>query len=63
MATSSVTPSTPTGQKAQAEKKTFASFIGVDEANAGFGFADDLAAAAALRREAKGQTATTAPKA
>jgi len=55
---------TPTGQKAQAEKKTFASFIGVDEANAGYGFADDLAAAAEMRREAKGQSSTaTTPKA
>ncbi|MNT93329.1 hypothetical protein D3C72_2347780 [compost metagenome] len=48
-------PSTPTGNKAQAEKKPFSQFLGVDVANAGFGFNDDLAAAAAMRREAKGQ--------
>ncbi|MNE24543.1 hypothetical protein D3C87_1150940 [compost metagenome] len=55
MATTSPVPSTPTGNKAQAEKKPFSQFLGVDVANAGFGFNDDLAAAAAMRREAKGQ--------
>lgn len=55
MATTSPVPSTPTGQKAQAEKKPFSEFIGVDVANAGFGFNDDLAAIAAMRRQAKSQ--------
>ncbi|QBJ02543.1 hypothetical protein MZD04_gp013 [Pseudomonas phage Psa21] len=56
MATTSPTPTTPTGKAVTAEKKPFSQYIGVDEARAGFGFVDDLAAAAALRREAKGQT-------
>lgn len=58
-------PQTVTGQKPQAEKKTFASFIGVDVAAAGYGFADDLASAAELRRQAKDSAASipTAPKA
>ena len=58
-------PQTVTGQKPQTEKKTFASFIGVDVAAAGYGFVDDLAAAAELRREAKQALAntSTAPKA
>lgn len=58
MATTSTELKTPTGQKAQAEKKSFSQYIGTDEAAAGYGFADDLAAAAAARREAKGQTST-----
>jgi hypothetical protein len=55
MATTSPTPSTPTGQKATAEKKPFSVFLGVDVANAGFGFNDDLAAAAAMRKAMQGQ--------
>lgn len=63
MAVTSTTPTTPTGQKATPEKKTFGSFIGTDEAAAGFGFADDLAAAAAQRKAAKTPSTTaTTPK-
>lgn len=55
MATTSSVPTTPTGQRAQAEKKPFSEYVGVDVSNAGFGFSDDLAAAAAMRREVKSQ--------
>ena len=59
--------STPTGQKAQAAKKSYSEYVGVDVFAAGLGFADDLAAAAESRRARKGQTAvpaaTTNPKA
>lgn len=58
-------PQTVTGQKPQTEKKLFSSFIGVDVAATGYGFADDLASAAELRRQAKEAQAntSTAPKA
>lgn len=47
---------TPTGQKAQAEKKPMSEFLGVDVYASGGGLANDLAEAAEARRAAKDPT-------
>ncbi len=46
---------TPTGQKAQSQKKSISEFLGVDVYSAGGGFLEDMAEAAEMRRTAKEQ--------
>lgn len=58
MATESLQLQTVTGQKAQAEKKPYSTFVGVDVYKAGNGVADDLADAAAMRLSSRASANT-----